>query len=158
MDLSFIDNYRENLRLEAKLALGGLPESLFETLSAFANTSGGLVLLGVEELPDGSLRPVDLPDPEHLRRQLLSALSDRRVISCNPLAPGSPSLELVQGRRVMAVAVPPAPPSNRPVYLGSDPFTGSYVRRGSGDYRCTREEVLAMLSAAGPQPPHFPGV
>ena len=45
IDFANIQKYRENNRIEAKRSLGGLPKSLWETYSAFANTLGGILLL-----------------------------------------------------------------------------------------------------------------
>ena len=63
IDLNHLESYRENNRIEAKRALSGFPHSVWETYSAFANTLGGVILLGVEEDKEKSLHPIDLPDP-----------------------------------------------------------------------------------------------
>lgn len=39
----------ERVTLECKKAQNGVPNSLWETYSAFANTNGGILLLGVYE-------------------------------------------------------------------------------------------------------------
>ena len=70
--------YREGDRLEVKRAQGGLPRSLWETYSAFANSSGGVILLGVEELPDTSLRAVGVKDPNKLLDDFWNTVNNPR--------------------------------------------------------------------------------
>ena len=145
LDLSQISRWRENNRLEAKLATGGLPQSLWETYSAFANTYGGVILLGVEELPDHSLRVQGLLDAREMVEELCAMLDDRRVVSANILAADQIRVAEVDGAQIIVIEVPPAPRDQLPVYLGKNPFTGSYRRSGDGDYHCTRAELNAML-------------
>ena len=145
LDVSNLQNYRENNRIEAKEALGGLPESLWETYSAFANTEGGVILLGVEELEDKSLHALDLLDPQWLIEDFWAIINDRRRVSVNLLTEESVQVHLVDGKQIIAITVPPVPREQRPVYLDNNPFRGTYRRSGEGDYRCTREEVEEML-------------
>ena len=146
LDVNHIDEYRENNRIEAKKATGGLPDSLWETYSAFANTLGGVILLGVEEYPDRSLHIVDLPDPEWMIRDMLDILNDPKRVSMNILRKKDISVRKVGGKRIIMIKVPRADRSCKPVYIGGDPYSGTYRRNGDGDYKCSREEVEALIN------------
>ena len=147
LDLDQIGQYRENDRLEAKLATGGLPHSIWETYSAFANSNGGLILLGVEELPDHTLRVQGLLEPHELAEEFWTLVNDPAVVSANILQPEDVWVAGTEEGSVVVIQVPPAERDQRPVYVGGDPFRGSYRRSGEGDYRCTRAEVWSMLEA-----------
>lgn len=146
LDLNNLQKYRENNRIEAKEALGGLPESIWETYSAFANTDGGVILLGVEELPDKSLHALDLLDPQWLIDDFLTILNDPTQVSVNILTEEDVQIHEVDGKHIIAVTVPQADIRCRPVYVGGNVLRGSYRRCGEGDYRCTPEEIEAMLA------------
>ena len=145
-DVSQIAQYRENNRLEAKLATGGLPHSIWETYSAFANSYGGVILLGVEELPDRSLRAQGLLDPQELVEEFTALLSDPKVVSVNLLKEEDIQILTVEGKEIVAICVPMAEQDQLPVYIGGDMVRGSYRRSGDGDYHCTQAELNAMLS------------
>ena len=152
IDLKNLGAYRESDRIEAKKALGGLPESLWETYSAFANTRGGVILLGVgESKEDRSLYPVDLPAPTELMREFWRIVSDPACISTNILTNEHVNWMELEGKDIIVIEVPEAAPAQKPIYIGQDPYTGSYERIGDGDYRISREEIDRMLKAAGKQ-------
>jgi len=148
IDFSHIEKYRENNRIEAKRALGGLPKSIWETYSAFANTLGGIILLGVVETGDKTFDTVDLPDPEGLIREFRSILNDPKKVSVNILSDDDVYVQEVNGDRIVVINVPRASRADMPVYVDGDPLYGTYRRSGEGDYRCTREECLAMARDA----------
>lgn len=148
LDFSNIQKYRENNRIEAKKALGGLPRSIWETYSAFANTLGGVILLGVEEYADKSLHPVNLPDPEGMVRDFWNAINNPSKASINILTDRNVQIVEIDGNRIIEITVPRAERGVKPVYIDGNPLTGSYRRNGEGDYRCTREEVQSMLRDA----------
>ena len=78
-----IENYRlfsEGNQIEAKSALHGLPASIWETYSAFANTYGGVILLGVKENEDGSFSSAWLRNSEKLKKDLWNTLNNPNKI------------------------------------------------------------------------------
>jgi len=145
LDLSNLGQYRENNRIEAKKAVGGLPESIWETYSAFANTLGGVILLGVIEQEDGSFASVELPDPEWLVMEFRRCLRDRNIVSEDILSEDCVHIEESEGNRIVVIEVPKAETHQRPVFCGDDPYHGTYYRSGEGDYRCEPDDVDRML-------------
>ena len=146
IDLSHVESYHENNRIEAKKSLGGLPKSLWETYSAFANTLGGVILLGVEELPDKHLHALDILDPHWLIEDFWRIINNPAFVSANILTEENVQIHMVDGKQIIAITMPKADAQYRPVYIGTDPYRGSYRRCGEGDYRLTKEEVDAMLA------------
>jgi len=64
----------EPTRIGAKRAVGGMPKSVRETLSAFSNTDGGTIVLGADEASGFGL--VELTDPPALRDALVRISRD----------------------------------------------------------------------------------
>lgn len=140
-----LEQYKEGNRLEAKKAQGGLPESIWETYSAFANTRGGLILLGVIETEDKSFAPVELPDPDQLAADFWNMLNRPGMVSENILEPEDVQVVVSEGRRIVSIRIPKATKAQKPIYIGSDLWSGTYRRSGEGDYRCTADEIRRML-------------
>ena len=137
---------KENAHIEAKAATGGVPQSMWETYSAFANTNGGVILLGVkEDTHSKKLIPVGVENPEKLISEIWNILHNAQKISENILLNENIYAINYRNMQLIVVEVPRAARQNRPVYLGRDMFMGTYRRSGEGDYRCKREEILAML-------------
>ena len=152
IDLTQVNAYRENNRLEAKRATGGFPQSLWETYSAFANTVGGLILLGVDEQADKSLRAVGVPDSQGYIEAFWAHIQNPALVSVNILSPKHVYVQMVDDKEILVIDVPRAHRRQRPVFLGENPFTGSYRRDGEGDYHCTPNEVRSMLRDRGDLP------
>lgn len=147
IDFTKLEQYRENNRIEAKKALGGLPRSIWETYSAFANTLGGIILLGVEEYKDKSLHTVDLPDPEKLVKEFWDLVNNPNKASVNVLSGKDVAIQEVNGDHIIVITVPRADRTYKPVYVDGNPLN-TYRRNGEGDYKCTSEELHAMYRDA----------
>lgn len=147
IDLNNLEKCRENNRIEAKKALGGLPHSIWETYSAFANTLGGVILLGVEEYKDKTLHTVDLPDPEKLVKEFWDMVNNPNKTSVNVLSSKDVVIENVNGNHIVVIQIPRADRTYKPVYVDGNPLN-TYRRNGEGDYKCTGEELRAMYRDA----------
>lgn len=158
--INTIITHDESADLEFKTASGGFPKSLWETYSAFANTDGGIIILGIRER-NGHLQIEGLT-PEQIqqyKKQFWNDVNNPDCVSYNLLVDRDVIEGEYEGKKLLLIRVPRATRSQRPVYCTSNPFRGhTYKRNNEGDYKCTNEEVKRMLADADdahPQDSHI---
>lgn len=147
LDFENLEKYQENNQIEAKTAIGGFPHSIWETYSAFANTFGGVILLGVKESKTKNFIPVDLPDPEALIEEFWYNVKNPNVVSVNILKEEDVYIQTVHGKHIVVINVPMASPLDRPVFIEHNPLK-SYRRDGEGDVLFSKTAVYGMIRNA----------
>ena len=147
-DLSNFNKYKEDNCLEVKKAESGLPISLWESYSSFANSNGGVIILGVGERQDGSWYTTGLKNVDKLKRNFWNTIHDTKKVSINLLSDKNLESYEVDGDLVLVINVPRAKREQKPVYINNDLFGGCYRRDWEGDYHCSKAEIKGMLRDA----------
>lgn len=140
----------ENDEIECKEASRGLPKDLWETYSAFANTSGGTILLGIKETK-GIFNVTGVENPDNIIKDLWDNLNNPKKVSSNILNNSLITIREIDNKKIILINVPKAERKERPVYIGENPFNeskhaGTYRRNYSGDYKCSNEEIKRMIA------------
>ncbi|RDV36232.1 AAA family ATPase [Bradymonadaceae bacterium TMQ3] len=153
MNQEELDTLREGWDFEAKLAAGrdgkgAIPDSMWETYSAMANTSGGVILLGARELKDGSLEFRGLGDITRVETDLWNQLQNPEKVSANILTRESVEQVEVNGVDILLIHVPKASRADRPVFIKGSWETGTYVRVHEGDRRLSMDVARRMVADA----------
>ena len=138
----------ETATVECKLAKEGIPKSFWESFSAFANTDGGVILLGIREQErQFSIEGVD--DALKIVDDFWNALHSPGKVSAEVVFEHNVQVVDCGDNMIVVVEVPRADRQDRPVYVGEDVYKGTFRRSGQGDYRCSREAVNAMIRDQG---------
>lgn len=136
-------NCGEGAVVEFKTARGGFPHSFWTTFSAFANTDGGVIVLGVKEknkqtVVDGLTKA----DVIALKKQFWDVANNKQKVSVPLLKNEEAHEEEIPNEGwVLVCEIPRARYDQRPVFLDGQPYGNTYKRRHEGDYRCTDDEV-----------------
>lgn len=130
--------------IEVKRAAGGLPRSVRETLSAFSNSNGGMLLLGVDE--DTGFTVIDLDNPTALRDALVQMSRD----DMTPPLQITAEIAEAEGQLVVVAEVPAVSSDQKPVYVTNQGIAnGSYIRSGDGDRRMSQAEIALVMANRG---------
>jgi predicted HTH transcriptional regulator len=150
--LEDIQLLNENIELECKLAngrdgKGELPKKTFwETYSAFANTNGGVILLGVKETKDHTFEVEGINDIQKVLDEFYSGLENRHTISANIINEKDVEVITIDSKTIISIKVSRAPRHIKPVYRTSNPMDGTYQRVHSSDSLCSADIVKRMLA------------
>ena len=138
----------ESVSLECKEAKVSVPRSIYETYSAFANTNGGVMVLGVKEKPEKNSKEkftiVGVEDPDKIIDDFWNTINSAKV-NVNLLVDSNVYPLTIDDKTVVIIEVPRADCTQKPVYVGDNPIKGTYRRNGSGDYHCIENEIKAMF-------------
>lgn len=130
--------------VEVKAAAGGLPRSgAVDTVSAFSNGDGGLLILGLAE--DDDFRSVEI-DARKVAADLASACADHLE------PPVRPEIDIVtvDGRQIVVALIDPLPTELKPCFVKSRGIErGSFLRSHDGDRMLTTYEVHVLRSSQG---------
>lgn len=129
--------------VEVKKAAGGLPQTAVESVSAFANGDGGMLILGLDETAGFVAAEIDAA-------KLASDLASACVDQLEP--PIRPDIDIatVDGKSVVVAVVEGLPPARKPCYVKSRGMErGSYIRTHDGDRRLSTYEIHVLASSQG---------
>lgn len=130
----------ESSSIEAKTGVG---RAVLETLSAFSNHGGGILIVGVSE-NDGFTVVQDF-NPKAARDALTSF--------CDQLSPPArPEISIVpfESGQVLVAEIPEMEPQDKPCYVTERGlYKGSYIRTGDSERRLTPYEVDRIVENKG---------
>ena len=145
----------ESSDLEYKSALGGFPQSFWETYSAFANTQGGLIILGVSE-KKGAFKVEGLPPEkiEEYKKIFWNGANNPAVVNRNLFINDDVKEISVNSKTVLVFNVRVAKRDEKPIFKTKIPFGNTFKRNYEGDYKCSDDEVRRMFADADPKLHH----
>ena len=143
----------ERVTLECKKAQSNVPVDAWKTYSAFANTYGGLILLGVyEDLKETDISKrftiTGVDDAAKIRKDFWNIVNNPEKVNVNLLKDEDVETVELEGKNVVAIRVPMADYNTRPVYINNNPLRGTFVRNHEGDYHCPEEMITMMMRDA----------
>ncbi|OFO17152.1 DNA-binding protein [Corynebacterium sp. HMSC22B11] len=133
-DLRIIGTDKQGIEVKS-----GVGKSIRDTLSAFSNGNGGVIIIGLSEA-DG-FQPVPNFDPKTVQDQL-----EQRCVQLTPAV--RPLVDIVpfEDSTLLVVEVEELASADKPCYVtDKGRYNGSFIRTGDGDVSLSHYEVDRLL-------------
>lgn len=138
-----IKELKESSTVEFKTISDKLGSSFWETYSAFGNTQGGLIILGVKE---GKVHNeiLGVNNFEKIAKDIVTGANNKDLVNRNILRSDSIKFLTEDDKTVIIVTIPKIDYREKPIYLRGKIAT-AYKRLHESDQLCTMDEINAML-------------
>ena len=151
-DINTLLQVGERISFECKKCENQIPKSVWETYSSFANTVGGIIVLGITEHmeePDQAKRfeITGVNNPTKLKKEFFDTLNSNKV-NRNILIEEDVDIVEYDGHSLLVINIPQVDYRQRPIYINGNMMNGSFKRNYEGDYHCTEDDVKAMIRDA----------
>ena len=140
--IEYMQKYQtETDRIEAKTAEVDFPKKCYDTISAFANKNGGIIIFGINE--NNNFIEQDVYDVNDLQKQITALCTT----SLEPKIRPEFLAVTYKGKKLLAAKIDEIPQKNKPCYYKSAGINkGSYIRIGDSDEHMTDYEIYSLQS------------
>lgn len=145
------DQHNDDADYEAKSCATTLSKSVWESVSAFANTDGGTLLLGVDENKNFTVPPQF--DADKTINQFVDGMGDGSKDGAKVVSPPPYSIhrDTLDGAQMVSVQVHENDAAHKPCYVKTKSVsTGSYKRQDDKDILLSPTELFEMQNVYEP--------
>ena len=140
----------EGLHVEMKACSDSLPRSVWETYSAFANTRGGMIILGISEdktIPLGKdrFRITGVADVNKVITDFFNILNNKQKVNKSILVDSDVRTVEIEGKYIIHITVHEADYRQKPIYINDNLQSGTYKRVHEGDRHVTPQELTMLI-------------
>lgn len=130
----------ETSNIEFKSAKEGYPEKIYDSLSSFSNTDGGIILFGIDE--KSGYKVCGVKNPDTLEKKIVEQAKEMEPV----VRPRITFCEY-DGKTIIAAEIAEMDAINKPCfYTGKGKSKGSYIRIGEADLPMTEYEIYSYDS------------
>ncbi len=133
-------SHTDNQSVEVKESVGKIPSTIAETISAFANGSGGVIVLGLSE--KNGFKPAEGFEANRIADALSLTCADKLT------PPVRANIDILEygGANLVVATIDEIPPCDKPCYVTSKGmYKGSFIRSFDGDRKLSPYEIDRLL-------------
>ncbi|WEV51238.1 putative DNA binding domain-containing protein [Lactobacillus sp. ESL0731] len=135
---------QEDEHLEYKKSKNAFPKDAWETISAFENTDGGFLVLGVEELANHEFKISGVNDTTKVLDDFWSNITNKNKINYSTIKNNDIKIIPIANKKIIEITIRQADDTYKPIYINGN-FAQAFIRQGSTDRKCT-EDYIKRLS------------